>query len=139
MRTVDLACYDYGDFAALIVAHPSGVSYSNQCGGSNCAHPALEGVMIPLPSRVGVGACRIHIHDLFGSASSMNPWSPSGDDAKTVAEFLGEQMLGVVFDESFTGEWGEAWIPVRVVSADPSSTLADFIGYTGILTYCNSD
>jgi hypothetical protein len=32
----------------LIIAHPSGVIYSNQTGGYACDHRELEGVFVPL-------------------------------------------------------------------------------------------
>jgi uncharacterized protein DUF6210 len=38
----------------LIVPYPSGVLYTHQTGGTNCAHPVEEGVFVPLGSE-----CRV--------------------------------------------------------------------------------
>ena len=32
----------------LIIAYPSGVTYSNQTGGTSCLQPNIEGVFVPL-------------------------------------------------------------------------------------------
>jgi hypothetical protein len=34
----------------VIVPCESGVKFTNQTGGTMCAHPVIEGVFIPLPS-----------------------------------------------------------------------------------------
>jgi len=43
-----IGLYDSCNVVALIVEHPTGVFYSQQCGGISCTHPEVEGFCIPI-------------------------------------------------------------------------------------------
>lgn len=36
----------------VIIEHPTGVTYSNQAGGTSCLHPSIEGAFVPFGNDV---------------------------------------------------------------------------------------
>jgi hypothetical protein len=122
------------NFLGFLGAHTSGVTWTNQTGGTACLHPSIEGIFIPLP--------------VF--------WLSDYDPTLNCAS-LTEQMVQEFLDASpelasrfepipkfpTSEASGEAWIPVRVKALQGHDMyrelLLPFVGKTGILTYPNSD
>lgn len=143
----DLGLYVLG----LIVERKSGVLWTNQTGGTYCAHPTLEGVYLPLAE----------LHPKHGVYKDpvQNYWhvpNPSIDDTDFLSR-VHTAMNDLICH--FELHWwlelrdksnephGEAWIPVRIrraeeIHADAPETplaLRPFLGGQGVLTYPNSD
>jgi len=127
----------------LIVAHPSGVIYSNQTGGYACDHPEMEGVFVPLHDTDPYVDQYQQLDQHFYYGPKWRGHCYSGIDEETAA----------VVDEILTGSYltrrltvnrdklrdsEEAWI--HVIIAPPRER--DFDGYpsgVGVLTWPNSD
>ena len=63
LPVVDL-CWSTGAF--LIIAHPTGIQYTNQVGGVACLHPCLEGFLVPLErDESDPGAVQRKLTELF--------------------------------------------------------------------------
>jgi len=109
----------------LIVAHPTGVRYSNQCGGYLCAHPCVEGFLIPL----GQFAIAQELYDFFdrhfqghGYPGSMT-WSETAlSELRSIVarvvcwrtfETHRDEVEHLELDDERIEECMEAWIPVR--------------------------
>ena len=134
----------------IIVAFPSGVSYSNQTGGTFCLKPEIEGVYVPvrndylLPngplespeielSRYFVG--------LVGAIRGLK--AADADFIDSILHRVG--LHTVTVDRSRLAKSHEAWIHVVIAGdEDDDSSRATFSGFSpyprqGILTWCNSD
>ena len=120
----------------MLVACPSGITWSNQVGGTSCQHPEIEGAFIPLPPEWRTEESD-PLYNFYGAY-----------DHRVVELFLGHSFeLEQRFEplDYFPQEevFGEAWVPLRVKDIDPNdefaSILKDFSGQTVILTYSNSD
>lgn len=136
-----------GDLLGLIVLMPSGVIFSNQTGGTMCAHPDAEGIYVPLYLTGGRWPPVDQLTDVWN-----RHWGRyDGKLARKLIEHLGfKHILEAVKDEEkilpawvdLQG-WGEAWVPVRIkeLKADEphGELLKDFSGHYAILTYVNSD
>jgi hypothetical protein len=132
----------------IIVLGSTGFVWTNQVGGTSCAHPRAEGIYIPLPTEWLP-------HSDFQEDPLYDLWT--NYDPLLVEQFLqSEDRLGrdkklqVLFapitDYQIVLEimeeeklfLAEAWVPVKIIGSDepiPSS----MIGEHGILTYFNSD
>lgn len=121
-------------FFAAIVPCASGVVWTNQCGGTYCAHPEVEGILIPLPL------------DWLPETNFLeNCWedSPAGHCRDCALEFLRDSSVHMAeLDTEYTDRWGEAWVPVRFPECTdraPHPVIELLAGKRAILTYCNSD
>jgi len=130
-RAVDLSFYNG---AGLVVPYRDGVIYTNQAGGVRCEHPNALGIFIPLyrlSSEPGLEDLWIH------------PGTPTARCRADIDAFLLDRFPDFVYDVG-TAEHiahGEAWLPVRVQSAElfESGAYANFVGWSCILTWQNSD
>jgi hypothetical protein len=113
----------------LIVSSPTGVVYTNQCGGTCCSHPELEGFYVPLSTNEPESPDPLY--DMWGDYE----WHES--DA---TQFLRDNDLFEYFklDDTYEGNIGEAWVPVIILKND-NSALQDLEGMHGVITYQNSD
>jgi len=126
----------------IIVAHPSGVVYTNQTGGYATFHPSMEGVFVPL-SRAGELQAALDEH--FFEGPKWEGHCYSGIDAET-ADFI-DQLLstvpplrGVTVNRDRLKESMEAWIHLTIARpADDESAFSDFAGTAAVLTWENSD
>lgn len=103
----------------VIVCKQTGVYYSNQVGGTACAHPEVEGFLIPMD--------RFHGYEEDISKLTLDAWGRGSldrmlsDVEKDQLEELvqGFQAVGCDWrpaldrDRLKDGACGEAWVPVR--------------------------
>lgn len=139
----------------IILDYPSGVTFSNQTGGTSCLHPEMEGVYIPLrndyrPPDGPLLSPEIDLTRYFEGPKHRGAGAGDGIDIED-ADFIDSILDGarlrscVSVDRNRLAASHEAWIHV-IISADESSDpgLAIFAGFTpyprpGVLTWCNSD
>lgn len=136
----DIPVIDLIDFegAGLVVLAKTGFAYSNQAGGTCCAHPMAEGVFVPLPDvAVIFGEMEDVIRNVYGRITDADGWAHS-EDVATVAGMLKTACSYLELDTDYDGPWGEAWIPVRIV-APIDHDMEWLVGKRAILTYKNSD
>lgn len=127
MTTVDLWASD--DCHGVIVLLETGVSWTNQVGGTMCSHPTAVGVFLPMWEFTNAG------DPLF---EQYIDWDNSCLDI--VAEFLRATGLDWAFEPRLADFVAEAWVPVRFLPAASSNPMfAGFVGRDGFLTYPNSD
>lgn len=134
---------DRGD--GLVFPWPSTVVWTRQAGGTACAHPACEGIYVPLP-----------VADVLPFAYELRPdWGLSAArDAcqldEVDAAFAAARYPLVVdrrrLDPRAGQNYGEAWLPVLVVdrpgcfpAESPRAALRGFLNSPAILTWPNSD
>jgi hypothetical protein len=136
----------------LIVAFPSGVTYSNQAGGFACFQPELEGIFIPLRND-----CLVEGNELLSPAVGLEEyftgekWRGAAmhgideEDADFIDALLQSHRLShcLKVDRTRLDESSEAWIHVEV-GADEAGEIPIFSGLGpypryGVLTWQNSD
>ena len=119
--------------SGLIIRMPTGVIYTNQCGGTHCAHPEVEGALLPL----SVEVVEDPLYDWWGT--HCRP-----EDARHMLRGL-KLDDWLRFDQEYIHPWGEAWIPTLIrddIPPDalyPGDELRQFAGFRAIFTYPNSD
>lgn len=116
------------DYLAVIVLHPTGVVYEQQCGGVACETRSVEGYYVPLggarfdaetgridladltaPFHHGTtclyeaGLSAVRLADLIEVVGSIPYWSREGDD---------DRRTHLELDQSRLSELLEAWVPV---------------------------
>lgn len=141
----------------LIISWPSGVTYSNQTGGTSCLAPEFEGVFVPLCNE-----CSIENHELMSPANELEKYF-MGPKWRGMGATKGLDEQDADYIDSIlsrvTGQWGslpsirvnrersreshEAWVYV-IVHGDEASVLPVFAGFdpyprSGVLTWQNSD
>ncbi len=146
----DFVKFDGAFFIGIAIDRSEGaIDITNQVGGTWCGHPIARGLLVPLPSHWQPDPDPLH------------DWYLSEYDPKRVSKFLVAAGLHHVFrplepaDAPVYPNWtidpcvlAEAWVPVRVRSAEELSKdafrrggdlLQGFAGERMILTYHNSD
>ena len=126
----------------IIVAHLSGVVYTNQTGGYATYHPSMEGVFVPLPR---AGELQAALDEHFFDGAKWEGHCYSGIDAGT-ADFI-DQLLSTLpptrsvrVNRERLKESMEAWIHLTIVRpADDESPFSGFDGAAAVLTWENSD
>lgn len=103
----------------LVVEDASGVDYTAQTHGVGCCHPVARGVLRPLtwpepPDSPHEGCWGVH--------------EPVSAAMPTITAWIARESSGALAVDDRPGEWGEAWVPVR---------LSD--GSRGVVTYPNCD
>ena len=134
----------------VIFPEKTGIIWSNQCGGTSCAHPEMEGIFVPLNTSIEDYGEHDPFLDAWGS--SYVEYLRDIPKIEALWGFLvrvsEEEFLQLIEKHSdITGrdfyECGEAWIPVKVIkikdSYGNSTQFESFIDRVGILTYPNSD
>lgn len=132
----------------LIIAHPSGIIYSNQVGGTQNDHPQLEGIFVPIGNAVPADEDRLHSPQWALQAYFEGPkYSYGGarngldqEDADFIDNVLTEFGLAemIEVDRDRLGSGNEAWVPVAVRRPRLVSGLGDF-PRQGVITWCNTD
>jgi hypothetical protein len=145
MKTVEL--WDSNQLLGVIYPCQSGVEYTNQVGGTACAHPKIEGVFIPLPQY------------WFDFDTVKDPlegfWHPTGgrEDMMVglIQKLLDENdLLKLNFRAPTLQELkekpyvAEAWVPLVCITdrnsyKAGSELLGAFKDFWVYLTYPNSD
>lgn len=121
-------------FTGLIVPAKTGIFYTNQCGGTACTHPEIEGFYVPIQQ------CSPDDDPL------LDIWVKRYEPdvvARFIAECFYPLDTHVAPLEEYIGQWGEAWVPVKVIRSmlgpQHAPELEALIGRTAIITYQNSD
>jgi hypothetical protein len=119
----------------IVIACKTGVRWTNQAGGTACAHPEAEGIFLPLPTYLSEASLEI----------LRDRWHV---ETEHVAKFLAAKKLDDVLEPS-AGVGGEAWVPVRIKARltdldipefpEWARNLRPFAGSLGFLVYLNSD
>lgn len=137
--TIDFSC---GDTYGVIVEESTGVRFSTQTGGIACGHPDVEGFFMPI---------NLHWFDNYRHDDNLldvwgetNPASEFHEpyDRERIQKYLDRSPeLSELLEprESYEGEWGEAWVPVRIKATDSFDPFHNLEGKLGILIYPNSD
>jgi hypothetical protein len=121
------------EMAGIVIVCNTGIRWTNQAGGTTCAHPEAEGIFIPLPPF------------LESSLEILRDrWHLDASDIKYVRRFLTAEELDRVMEYDPTMMGGEAWVPVRILPAINeaptwANSLKPFAGCNGFIVYQNSD
>ena len=121
----DLRCcidlWQLHPIVGIIVAHPSGVVYTNQTGGYSTCHPSMEGVFVPLP-RAGALQAALDEHFFDGP------------------KWEGSCARGITVNRDHLRESMEAWIHLTIGRhADDDTAVSGLDGNAAVLTWENSD
>ena len=126
----------------LILKMPSAVCFSNQCAGTGCFHPEVEGVLIPLPEKLDKSETKALESFFPGDWSTLAELEVESFNA--LLNTIGLDFLAT--DEAELENSYEAWVHVLVdASRQPYAgdrTAATFDGFRserGVLTWQNSD
>ncbi len=120
-------------FYGIVIEAPTGVLYTNQCGGTACVHPKIEGYLMLIDffdTEHGAGA---ELEGYWFYDKHLRPDADllDGLDRQIRLTCICYQNAGIRLDrqraEDPDVEWGEAWIPVTCNYG------------RGFLTYTNSD
>ncbi len=124
----------------LIIKCKSGVQVSNQTGGHGCLHPELEGIYVPLRTKVEV------LENYF-TGPKWDGWCMEGIDQET-ADFIDDLLAKepdakfISVDRTRLKESHEAWVFVNIREPKVSVGWTVWSGFgttEGILTWPNSD
>lgn len=137
MKTIDLT--SLCDSSGVIILIETGVQFTNQVGGVNCANPSAEGVFVPW-------FFSPELHDAVYNAwpnlsvrgGGLVPLDVAEKTRLKVAQILSGCDLPFRLRED-ESECGEAWLTVSIVDEGDVGALTDFIGCKAILTWTNSD
>ena len=140
MKIVDIGSYCDSEMSYLIIPEKTGIKWSNQVGGHACAHPEIEGILIPVRLRMR------DVEDIFENI--WGDWNGSrGYPFYLICfkEFMKRQewetfnWFSPVEEKDFDPKsWGEAWIPL-ILNSTIYEAWNHFEGQKAILTYTNSD
>lgn len=119
------------DGTALIIAFPTGVTYTAQCGGIGCYHPTCEGFVLSLGSFMqNFDDCSYgchHIQDL----SEEEKKKLAKDIDHAILKESGNWSMKILFDYDRINQLMEGWWPVVINGLDDwGGTLRGFI-HTG--------
>ena len=133
---------------ALIIEHTTGISYTNQTGGTACLQPSAEGVLVPFENDYGLDhkfmSLEIDLSKYFASTcgTSGTTTGITDSDADTIDKMLQHRNLIDWFsvNRERLEDSHESWIHVMVKS-DHAFYCHGFGPYprSGILTWANSD
>jgi len=130
IKTVDLSIEGV---SGVIVHILSDISWTNQAGGYACSHPVTSGIFIPIIDITDTLSFLVEDH---------GGWLSDGlskEDIVKINEVF-KNRLPLKVDEGNADKGMEAWIPIVIgKSLKTFCPFQDFEGYTGVLTYCNSD
>ena len=129
----------------VIVEHPTGIIYTNQTHGLCCAHPQIEGFMLPPLTKLYEKADEIQ-QKLY-EREYLRPDDANHLDSvfeKEVPFRVDGDFVFANFNEAdpYKGDSGEAWIRIKFVEPGPGEDVVSYRGLTGkkgVLTWTNSD
>ncbi len=135
-----LSLYDL-EGVALIIAAPTGVTYSNQVGGHACLQPTYEGALLPVnPDRDPDGP-RSDLETALGEAL-LNQGFLDDALADAVDAILARfyATAGLTVDRTRLRESTEAWVHVIAREAEGGAYgESRYPAGRGVLTWLNSD
>jgi hypothetical protein len=96
---------------ALIIAHPTGIFMTAQCGGVGCSHPSIEGFAIDLGSFMDdFDDCKYGCHHIPDLSEEEKKRLASDIDA----ELSNFKPFMIRFDFDRIEEMQEGWWPIKV-------------------------
>lgn len=119
--------------AAIILDADCPTVYTNQCGGTYCAHPEARGFLLPIGEMPGDA-----LIDLWNESPDEPNEAYDADRVRRVIESKAGWDAWFEPLDSWDGPWGETWIPVRI-KGRVWTLFEGFAGRTAIITYSNSD
>lgn len=109
----------------VIVEHPTGVTYQQQCGGTACRQERVEGYLVPVPDTKAVAPLRSIFEGELGGAGVWNSVErimtaeqlSNVRDAVASIRFSqsqeGWETSTLRLDEARLSQLDEAWLPVQ--------------------------
>jgi hypothetical protein len=136
---LDLSCIENEFFGLILLDPTSDFIIMNQCGGTTCAQPMVNGLYVPLPTnwRPNVDPLLDYWEDDYDPelvAKYLNGMNGISDIFEPMTDFLA--CYEIMKEKKFS--WGEAWIPITIVSNN-FDILKGANNKQAILTYDNSD
>lgn len=137
----------------LIIDWPSGVSISNQTGGTSCLAPEAEGVFVPLRNDCTEKERKLvspenELYKYFVGHKYSGTGATNGideEDAKEIESILSKTKIfpNIKVDRKMLSQSHEAWIYVLIGDDEPCDPPL-FFGFgpyprSGVLTWQNSD
>ncbi len=123
----------------LIILQNSGVFYTNQTGGTTCAHPVAEGVFAPLNNSPPLDrpdlSTNTQLKRLLTGAQRLTP--AEADAVDRILQASADTNC-VTVDRNHLSDSMEAWVYVDVKS-NGDSLISGFGCCKGIITWSNSD
>jgi hypothetical protein len=114
----------------LVVPYPSGVLYTNQTGGTTCAHPVEEGVFVPLGSecRLEEKLDRIFQHQFAARLTSADADALDAILHTPEEPFVVTPAFFLEVDRTRLDDSMEAWLYVTI-TACPDEHMIAFAGH----------
>jgi len=135
----------------IIIEFPTGVSISNQTGGTACLHPEIEGIYLPLANDYLTESKEflspeIELTQYFEGTKYNGSGATKGidlEDVEKIKAILAKFGLNefIEIDLNRLVESHEAWIRIKINDTKNNDLLKGFNEYplSGILTWANSD
>jgi len=145
MTIVDLSILESPFFGLVVRSYGTGVSYTNQVGGTACAHPQIEGFFVPLCENLLPESAREVVRDFYFPRGDIREFATMPRDfLEAIDPGMGdESKLSHLFDIRNIRDrrilFAEAWVPVRVKPKPSEHFLCGLSGRFGYLTWDNSD
>ena len=142
-----VSLYDHSG-TALVIPHPTGITYSNQAGGHACLQPEIEGFLVPIANDVGLSPqneFRSPENELFAYFGKLNSCgAPISDtDADRIESILHKSPVwgGLSVDRKRLNDSVESWVHVTVSDESNLPVLVTGLKYplSAILTWNNTD
>ena len=139
--------YDHSG-TALVVPHPTGITYSNQAGGHACLQPEAEGFVVPIANDVGLAPNHKFIspeNELFRYFSKLHSCGEplTEKDAQAIELIFQEFPLwsGLKVDRNRLCESVESWVYVTISANGHKPLPIEDVSYPlgAILTWTNSE
>ncbi|MGX7668754.1 DUF6210 family protein [Flavobacterium pedocola] len=131
----------------LIINYPTGITFTNQTGGTACYQSSCEGLYLPIGNDITVDENRlvspsIALEKYFTNAKHSGHGATDGldrDDYDEINKTLKAYHLSdsIAIDEESLAKSHEAWIYVKIKNLDLIDDFPENLD--GILTWSNSD
>ena len=128
----------------VIIAHPTGVLYTNQVGGYACDHPSMEGAFVPLmdPNIDQQKALEDHFTGPKWRGHCYNGIDVETADVVDGVLATSPLTRRLTVNRDMLNESEEAWIHVRIAPDAEENGYEEFHGFPsglGVMTWENSD
>ena len=125
---------------ALILLEPSGITFTNQVGGTGCEHPTAEGILVPVGHDHPVERPELGLTERLWDMDWGSYGGITSDFEDEIEEVLSSNShtAHIRVDRNRLRDHREAWIHVVVGASDPQDPTQTH-GRPGILTWPNSD
>ena len=138
--------YDHAG-TALIIPHPTGITYTNQAGGHACLQPEAEGFLVPIANDVGLPDHALispenQLFDYFRKLHCCG--EPLDENAARQIESIFHELPswgGLRVDRQRLADSVESWVHVTVDRNEHGPLPVSGLNYpiAALLTWSNSD